>query len=72
MANYLRIIGRNIRDKRVQLGLSQNHLAEFSGINRTYVGKIERGQANLSVNLLVAIAESIDVSPASLFKAAEL
>ena len=68
MANYLRIIGNNIREKRLKLGLSQNHIAEFSGVNRTYVGKIERGKANLSINLLVAIAESIDVEPSSLFE----
>ncbi|MGO7000375.1 helix-turn-helix domain-containing protein [Rhizobium leguminosarum] len=58
----LQAAGREIRQRRLALGLSQEQLAERAGLHRNYVGFIERGERNASLKTLFAIARSLGVS----------
>ncbi len=63
MSNSLEKIGSNIRLLRTQNELSQQGLAERAGISYKYLGEIERGQVNLSVEVLMKIAQSLNTEP---------
>ncbi|MDK4537044.1 MULTISPECIES: helix-turn-helix domain-containing protein [Neisseriaceae] len=55
--NTLRqIIGNNIRNKRKILNIKQDELALLAEIDRSYMGRIERGEVNLTVDKLFQIA----------------
>jgi transcriptional regulator with XRE-family HTH domain len=56
-------IGRNMRKLRKRLGISQEELAALSGLHRTYIGGIERGERNITVKTLQIIANALKVSP---------
>lgn len=61
-----RAFGRRVRSLRSQRGLSQEALAELAGIHRTYVGSVERGERNIALDNIHALADALDVSPARL------
>ncbi len=63
------IFGKNVRRLRERLGFSQEELADRAGLHRTYVGSVERGERNISLENIVAIARALDVSPADLVMA---
>ncbi len=56
-----RVVGRNLRAHRLALGLSQEAFADVLGIHRTYMGGMERGERNLTLQTLERIAERLDV-----------
>jgi transcriptional regulator with XRE-family HTH domain len=64
-------LGRAIRQARARRGISQEELASRSGLHRTYVGGIERGERNPSFTNIVRIAEALDERPSQLLAAAE-
>ena len=51
--------GMNVRRIRSHAGLSQEELADRSGLHRTYVGGIERGERNPSLKNIVALAAGL-------------
>jgi transcriptional regulator with XRE-family HTH domain len=63
---YLDILGQRIRARRVQLGMSQEGLAHEAGLDRSYVGRIERGQHNLTFVSLVRLARAMGCDVAAL------
>lgn len=63
---HRRAFGERVRGLRVQLGLSQEALAERADLHRTYVGSVERGERNISLDKIYALAEALDVSAAEL------
>jgi transcriptional regulator with XRE-family HTH domain len=63
-------LGRNLRRLRVQQGLSQEHFAEVLKIHRTYVGGLERGERNPSLQVIERLAEELGVDPVSLLQEA--
>lgn len=65
------IIGWNLRRLRVAQGLSQERLALAAGIDRAYVGRVERGSENVTVDTLAAMARVLAVPVADLFVAPE-
>ncbi|RFA14719.1 hypothetical protein B7R22_08330 [Subtercola boreus] len=60
-----RIFGDRVRSSRLQLGVSQEHVAELAEMHVTNVGKIERGQTNPSLSTIVALAGALSADPGS-------
>jgi transcriptional regulator with XRE-family HTH domain len=63
-----RELGRRIQERRTALGLSQEGLAHRSGIHRTYVGSLESGERNPSVDNVVRLAVALNQDPGDLVK----
>lgn len=55
--------GKLLRDKRNSLGISQEELAFRSGLHRTYVGSVERGERNLSLENIFIFAKALGCNP---------
>jgi transcriptional regulator with XRE-family HTH domain len=62
------VFATNVRRRRLELGLSQEALAELAGVHRTYVGMLERGEKNVTIYNIERIAQALRVSPASLLE----
>lgn len=56
----LKTIGQNFRLERLKRHLSQEQFAEYANVHVNYIGKIERGEQNLTIKKLVEIANSIN------------
>lgn len=70
--NMLPKVGEAIRAARKKNGISQEALADASYIDRSHLGRIERGERNLTVLNLKKIAEALGVSAAELLHLAEV
>ncbi|MDP4221230.1 MAG: helix-turn-helix transcriptional regulator [Bacteroidota bacterium] len=57
------ITGDNIRGFRHKQGISQEKLAEYADLHRTYIGSVERGEYNLTLLTLERIARALKVPP---------
>jgi len=68
---YAAAIGLAIRTMREERGLSQERLAELAGVHRTYVGGVERGERNVTVNGLAKFAEGLGVEPSEIVRLAD-
>lgn len=66
--NTLSILGERIRVARKELGWSQEDLANYSDIDRSYIGGVERGERNLTFTMLCQIAKALGSDVASLTK----
>ncbi|WP_419781227.1 helix-turn-helix domain-containing protein [Maridesulfovibrio sp.] len=66
MNKYAEIVGKNIRKLRKDLGLSQQQMAEKAEISYKYLGEIERGAVNLSVEILMKISNALQIAPEKL------
>lgn len=60
--------GKRLREIRKKMGLSQEELGFRAGIHRTYIGAIERGEQNISVDNIHKLAKALKVSVDKLFK----
>lgn len=63
-----RIVGRNLRRYRLDRGYSQEAFADYMGVHRTYMGAVERGERNLTLQTLERIADFLAVDPRSLLE----
>ena len=63
-----KLIAANVRRIRVALGISQERLAFDAGVDRSYLGGMERGEANPTVDILERIAATLDVPLSELFQ----
>lgn len=61
-------IGHRIRNFRLQRRLSQEELAERCGLHPTYIGQVERGEKNATIESISKIAAGLDVSLSTLFE----
>ena len=64
--NILIQLGGRIRDVRKGLGISQEELAHLSGMHRTYISSVERGERNISVLNLLSLAGVLGVDAGDL------
>jgi transcriptional regulator with XRE-family HTH domain len=65
-------LGSAIRDVRKQQGVSQEKLALLAEIDRSYMGRIERGDNNVAVLTLMKIGQALNISMADLMSKASL
>jgi transcriptional regulator with XRE-family HTH domain len=65
-------LGKIIRNRRIELGWSQESFALKVGLHRTYVGSIERGERNVSLENLCLISKRLGTSVSDLMKEASL
>lgn len=55
-------LGQRIREERTKYRLTQEQLAEVAEVNESYVGQVERGEKNPSLETVVSIANSLGVT----------
>lgn len=67
MSEIAKIIGQRIRNFRLQLGYSQEKLAELSGCHPTYIGQVERGEKNATLESVERITAALNVPLSMLF-----
>lgn len=67
-ADPKRTLGQNVRRIRHEAGISQEELADRAELHRTYISSIERGERNVSVENIFAIADALDVPPGDLLR----
>lgn len=65
-------LGASIRARRKELGLSQEALADLSAIDRSHMGKVERGERNVTFLNVVRIALALGYTPSELLSSAGL
>lgn len=68
MSELTKIIGQRVRNYRTEKGLSQEKLAELSGCHPTYIGQVERGEKNATLDSIEKIASAMGVSLSKLFE----
>ncbi len=59
--------GVRVRQLRTERGWSQEAFADMAGLHRTYIGSIERGEQNISLENIQKLASTLGVSLAELF-----
>lgn len=69
-ADLLEAFGRSVREYRERIAppMTQERLANISGLHRTYVGDVERGTRNLSIFNVVRIAAALGIEPSDLLE----
>ncbi len=68
MSEIAKIIGQRIRNHRTQRKLSQEKLAEMSGCHPTYIGQLERGEKNATLESIEKIAVALNIPLSQLFE----
>lgn len=66
-----RALGDRIRELRKKAGYSQEGFADAAGVHRTYMGTLERGEANVSLGNLQKISKALGITLSELFKTVE-
>ncbi|MEN8352762.1 helix-turn-helix domain-containing protein [Acinetobacter towneri] len=61
-------LGDQLKIVRLKKGLTQEQLAELSGLHRTYIGSVERGERNITVKNLYKILLAMNCSLSDFFK----
>jgi transcriptional regulator with XRE-family HTH domain len=62
------LFGKRVRLLRLERGLSQGKLAELANLHRNYVGGVERGERNIALLNIIALAHALKVKPAKLLE----
>jgi transcriptional regulator with XRE-family HTH domain len=60
--------GKAVRKRRHKLGVSQEEFADICGLDRTYIGGIERGERNVALVNIERIAKALKISLPELFR----
>jgi len=60
--------GQRVRHERTTRKLSQEQLAELAGVHRTYIGMIERGEKNITLQNIEKLAKALDLTPEELLR----
>ncbi|MGI5962796.1 MAG: helix-turn-helix domain-containing protein [Lawsonibacter sp.] len=71
MSKLTQTIGHRLRGYRLDRGYSQEALAELAGLHPTYIGQVERGEKNVTVDSLAKIAGALGVSLSQVLEVVE-
>ena len=66
-----RKFGEVVKELRLEKNLSQESLAFQSGIDRTYIGDIEKGNRNISLQIIIQLSQAFQISLSDFFKKIE-
>ncbi len=66
--SLINIFATNVKTYRIEKNLSQEKLAELSGLHRTYISAIERERRNISIDNIEKISQALDIDAYLLFK----
>jgi methanogenic corrinoid protein MtbC1/DNA-binding XRE family transcriptional regulator len=72
LADYLRELGRRVRDLRQQAGWTQEQLAKVTRLTRAYIVAVEGGKQNVSIDVVIRVANGLGVAPDQLLTTEEL
>ncbi len=64
----LQTFGSNLKRLREDAGISQEKLAHSCGLDRTYIGSVERGERNISLLNIIKLTIALNVEPNEFFK----
>jgi transcriptional regulator with XRE-family HTH domain len=67
MSEVKRRYGNAIRQRRHELGWSQEKLAERAGLHRTYIADVERGERNISLEGIVKLTHALELTLGEFF-----
>lgn len=65
--DFRKVFGKRVRELRLSLKISQEQLAERSGLHRNYVGGVERGERNVALLNIVRLADALGVTLVDFF-----
>ena len=68
MSDLTKRVGQRLRNYRTEQHLSQEKLAELSGCHSTYIGQVERGEKNATLESIEKIASALNVPLSTLFE----
>ena len=68
MSDIAKAVGQRIRNYRTQKGLSQEKLAELAGCHPTYIGQLERGEKNATLESIERITVALGITLSKLFE----
>ncbi len=68
MNNLAKLVGQRIRNYRTQAGLSQEKLAELSSCHPNYIGQLERGEKNATIESVWKISSALNIPLSKLFE----
>ena len=68
MSDIAKVLGQRIRNYRTSLGFSQEKLAELCGCHHTYIGQLERGEKNATIESIEKISAALNISLSTLFE----
>ena len=60
-------VGDRLRRRRIDLEYTQEHLAELADVHPTYIGQVERGEKNITIESLEKICLALDIHMDELF-----
>lgn len=64
-------LGENIKQHRLERKISQEQLAYMCSLHRTYIGSVERGERNISLENIVSISRALGISASILLQGIE-
>jgi len=62
------VLATNMRRRRIELKITQEALADASGLNRTYLSSVERAERNVSIDNIERVARALGVDAWTLLK----
>ena len=68
MSEIAKAVGQRIRNYRTKAGFSQEKLAEMSGCHPTYIGQLERGEKNATIESIEKITTALSLPMSKLFE----
>lgn len=63
----LKAFGRRVKELRIERDLTQSELAEKVGLSNNFIGMVERGERNTSVDKIFKLAKAFDIKLAQFF-----
>jgi transcriptional regulator with XRE-family HTH domain len=68
MNDISKLLGKRIKVLRVEKELKQSELAQLTDKDPSYIGRIERGEINITIETFARIANALDIKPSDVLK----